>query len=144
MKDFNYYLEEGYARRVKKDLELAKSLKIDAIKRAKNVLQLDIDKFSKIIFENIYDSLRELLDSVLAIDGYKSYSHEASIAYLKNEMEDSVLVVLDEFRYKRNSSKYYGKEIDTEDAKKIAEFWRDYSEKLIGLIDKKMEGCSDE
>ena len=136
MKDFDYYIKEGSVKRQSVDVELAKSLKDDAMLRAEKVVKLPVKEFSKIIFENVYDALRELLDAVLALEGYKSYSHEASIAYLKKfGVEDSLLAELDSFRYKRNSSKYYGKSLSGEDAEAIMYFYDKQSVKIIKIIE---------
>jgi len=136
MKDFEYYLNEGSVKKQTKDKEFAISLKKDAVKRAEKVLSLELKEFSKIIFENIYEAIREMLDAILALEGYKSYSHEASIAYLnKFKVEDSAILELDDFRYKRNSSKYYGKEINEEEAKEIVKFYKKYSGRILQIIE---------
>ena len=135
MNNFEYYLKEGKVKNISVDKELANSLKNDAIERAKSSLSLDPKLFSKIIFENVYDAIRGLLDAILALEGYKSYSHEASIAYLKKfNIEDSIVVEIDDFRYKRNSSKYYGKNIGHEEVEKIIVFYRRYSPKLLEIV----------
>ena len=140
MNEFKYYVNEGKVKKREQDKELAKSLLNDARQRAEKTKMLDVNTFSKMIFENIYDALRDLLDALLAIDGYKSYSHEASIAYLKKyKIEDSVIVELDNFRFRRNASKYYGKEIPVEDANEITDFYNKYSEKIISLVEEKIK-----
>ena len=137
MNDFEYYLGEGSVKRRNHDLELAKSL---INERFEKISKLDADAFSKIIFENVYDALRDILDAILAIDGYKSYSHEASIAYLKAYgIEASVLMELDAFRQTRNGSKYYGKGIAKSDSDSIVKFYADHAPKLILLAAKKMK-----
>ena len=83
MKNFEFYIEEGKVKKCSKDIELVKSLVNDAIERKKLIELMDINFMSKIIYENSYDVLRNILDALLLIDGYKSYSHEASISYLK-------------------------------------------------------------
>jgi len=139
MKDFDFYLNEGKVKKQNPDREFAKSLINDAAERAEKVITLDVKTFSKIIFENVYDALREILDALLAMDGYKSYSHEASIAYLKKyKIEDSVIVQLDNLRYQRNSSKYYGKGISVDDAMGIIGFYKKYSEKLMDIVKNKL------
>ena len=137
MKSFQYYLDKKDARKISKDLELAKSLKKDLLERAEKALKLDTKEFAKIIFENIYDSLREFCDVLLAVDGFKSYSHEASISYLKKyALDDSVVLALDRFRYKRNGSKYYGKEITKDDAVEIKRFYFENINKVKEILDK--------
>lgn len=143
MYDFNFYLSEGKVKKQKVDFELAKSLINDSINRAEKVMKLDKDIFSKIIFESIYDSLRGILDALLAVNGYKSYSHEASIAFLKKfDIEDSLVNELDMFRYKRNSSKYYGRDILKQDTTEIIEFYNTHANKFIQLCNLE-DNCSD-
>ena len=87
----------------------------------------------------MYDAIRDILDALLAADGYKSYSHEASIAYLrKYSFEDSTLQELDDFRYLRNSSKYYGRDVSEENASGIMGFYGKYSEKIVSIANKKI------
>ena len=138
MKPFSYFLENGDVKKVSVDLSLAKSLAKDMLERAEKVLMLDITLFSKIVFENIYDSLRDFADAVLAGDGYKSYSHQASFAYLaKYGFEEAILDSLDRFRYKRNGSKYYGSSISVEEAKEIVEFYNRHKAKMEEVLNKK-------
>ena len=112
MKPFEYYFEDNSIRKVSKDPELAKALIRDMNERKKENFNEDANKKPKTIFENIYDSLRAFCDALLALDGFKSYSHEASIVYLlKKGFNVSEISRLDNFRYKRNGSKYYGKSI---------------------------------
>ena len=95
-------------RKISKDLELAKSLKKDLLERAEKALKLDTKEFAKIIFENIYDSLREFCDVLLAVDGFKSYSHEASISYLKKyALDDSDIAKIRNFQYVKLNFKQY-------------------------------------
>ena len=65
MNDFEFYLEEGDVKKRKPDMELAKSLLKDAMVRFEKVSRLDVDEFAKIIFENIYDAIRDVLDALL-------------------------------------------------------------------------------
>lgn len=140
MDDFEIYIKDEKVKKQASDTELAKSLISDAKQRIEKINQLDIKSFSKIIFENVYDALRSILDAILAVDGYKSYSHEASIVYLKKyKIEDSVLKEFDDFRYKRNASKYYGKSVSAEDALDIINFYKNYSGKFIGIVKRKIK-----
>ncbi len=135
MENFEYYLEKQLIRKVSPNLERAKSLIKDGEERIKSSSLLEIEKFSKIIFENIYDALRDFCDSILLIEGYKSYSHEASISYLlKKGFDISVVKRLDGFRYRRNGSKYYGEFISSEEAKDIKVFYLEIKEKLYSFL----------
>jgi len=81
--------------------------------------------------------LRDFCDALLALDGFKSYSHQASISYLLEKGFDvSITEELDQFRYKRNGSKYYGEEIIPKDAQQIKEFYNRIKTKINTIIKK--------
>jgi len=142
MKKFEFYLNEKVVKKISSDPSLANFLLADAKERFSQSIKLKLKEFNKIIFENVYDSLRNILDALLAINGFKSYSHEASIAFLqKFNIEESIILELDNFRYQRNSSKYYGKNISLESTTEIINFYNKYSEKLIKLC-KKKDNCA--
>ena len=142
MKKFEFYLNEKVVKKVSSDPSLANFLLADAKERFSQSIKLKLKEFNKIIFENVYDSLRNILDALLAINGFKSYSREASIAFLqKFNIEESIILELDNFRYQRNSSKYYGKNISLESTTEIINFYNKYSEKLIKLC-KKKDNCA--
>ncbi|MBR9690224.1 hypothetical protein GOV08_00915, partial [Candidatus Woesearchaeota archaeon] len=82
MRDFEFYLEKKDVKKVSKDTALANSL-INGIKKRLNSLKkLDSKDDAILFFETGYDCIREACDAILAVKGYKSYSHIASIAYL--------------------------------------------------------------
>lgn len=132
MRDFKIFLEEGSVKKITPNISLVKSLVSDAVKRLNFYKKLKLNnKNSKYVLENIYESLRELTDAILIKDGYKSYSHEASIVYLlKYNLSSIDINKFDNFRKIRNNSKYYGKPVDLEDANEIVEL----SEKLLNKI----------
>ena len=135
MMNFEHYVTEGEVKKSSKDIELARSLLESMKARAKFVLSLEIkEESSKIIFENLYESIRESIDALMALSGYKSYSHAASIAFLGKFREFSELEVLelDKYRRKRNGSKYYGKGIEAGETREISTFYS----KIIPKIEK--------
>lgn len=78
-----YYLKSGKLKRKTPDPSESKSLFIQAIERLEFVKNHTItQKNSKFLFEDTYESLRELSQSILSKHGYKPYSHEATITYL--------------------------------------------------------------
>lgn len=135
MLPFEYFVENEEVKKCSKDFELAKSLIKDMEERIEKCLMLDIKIFSKFIFENMYDALRDFCDALLALNGFKSYSHQASISYLTKEGFDfSVIEEFDQFRYKRNGSKYYGQAIPEESARQIKEFYLRIKEKINKIL----------
>jgi hypothetical protein len=137
MKDFEYYLDANDVKRCSLDRQLAVSLVKDMKERIDQASKLDINEFPKMIFENFYDALRDFCDALLALAGYKSYSHEASIVYLSKEGFDIAFISeLDGYRYKRNGSKYYGLKITANDANLIIKFYNKNKAKIIRILDK--------
>jgi len=90
MKDFNYYIKKEEIRKTTKDIKLAESLVKRSRENADYILKLRLNnEGTSIIFRNMYDCLRELIDAILILEGYKSYSHQASIIFLKKFKEFS-------------------------------------------------------
>ena len=135
MKEFGYYLQTSDVKRCTKNIALAKSLVIDMKTRLSENWDEDINKKPKTIFENVYDSLRDFCDALLALEGFKSYSHEASIAFLlKKGFDIATVSKFDNLRYMRNGSKYYGRQITPEDAKNIKDFYNQLKEKIDNIV----------
>ena len=81
---FQYYLDENLARKEKVDKEEAKSLMNKAVQRLDYIKKQEISEFtSSFIFEDIYETLREASQSLMSLKGYKPYSHEALISFLR-------------------------------------------------------------
>src|SRR4030042_2908857 len=135
MKPFEYFLSNHEVKKCSKNPVLAKSLIKDMKIRLSENWNEDEKKKPKTIFESMYDSIQDFCNSLLALEGLKSYSHEASIVYLMNKGFDIALIQkMDNFRYMRNGSKYYGRIISSEDAKNIKEFYSQIKYKIDKLI----------
>ena len=138
MMPFEYFIKTGEVKKASVDLELAKSLIKDMDERIQKSMKLDVNEFSKMIFENIYDALRDFCDALLSLEGYKSYSHQASISFLTNyKLDVADINELDQFRYKRNGSKYYGKPVFEEDALEIKKFFLRIKPKINKILEEK-------
>ena len=134
MKPFEYFLKLKEVRKTSKNIELAKSLIRDMKERLEDSKELPI-KFKKLIFENYYDALRNFCDALLSKDGFKSYSHQASIIYLsKYNFSVSEIQQLENFRYLRNSSKYYGKQIKEKDVQEIKQYYEKIKDKINQIL----------
>jgi len=135
MDDFESFVKRGAARKAFPDIQRARKLVKDGKSRMADVELLDIEKMPKLIFENIYDAIRDFLLAVLLSDGYKTISYEAPISYLlKKNWDVYSAQKIDMFRYLRNGSKYYGEEISIEQAKDIKAFYIQIKEKINKLI----------
>ncbi len=119
MRPFDYFLRSNEVKKITPNKEESDSLIEDALHRFNYFMKQEIDdNNSKFIFENIYESIRELLDAILIRKGYKSYSHQAPIVFAANNniITDKDALILDKLRDLRNKSKYYGKRIDKNSA----------------------------
>jgi len=99
------------------DIERAKSLMNMAEKREESLKELQRRiNFPTIIAEMYYEIVKELVASLLFIDGFKAigeYAHKEAIDYLSNygfSHED--LSLLHDLRIRRNKSMYEGKQIN--------------------------------
>lgn len=71
----------------------------------------------------------------MALRGFKSYSHEANIAFLKTVgFRQDEIEKLDNIRKLRHKSKYYGEEIKNEVAKDAFDFCEHILKKILKLV----------
>lgn len=114
---------EKFVKDISKDDDLIKSLQLAADKKIKTADILpwnDITAASKIVL--IYDALREVLEAMAIIRGFKIYNHECYYAFLKEiVLEDDFAESFDEFRKLRNAINYYGQDITIDDARNISQ-----------------------
>jgi len=102
--------------KIEPDKERAKSILALSAEREvylKKIKKEGLESFPTIILENYYEIARELIISIMYLDGFKTSgegSHKELINYLKTykEFSEHNLFVLDEMRIKRNNSAYYG------------------------------------
>lgn len=73
------------------------------------------EKTSKTILRELYEGLREYLEAIGYLKGYKFLDHE-SIGYFIRDIlkENSIFIAFDRYRKIRNSINYYGEEVDTQ------------------------------
>lgn len=110
---FEDFIRDGSVRRVSPNKQLAKSLVKIANLRLKNIETMKItDENSFTIVENCYEAIREMIDALMSLKGFKSYSHEATVEFLKEFYSVNVGYVtvnkVDRYRRIRNDIKYEG------------------------------------
>ena len=114
IKPFQYYLKENLVVKSSSNTSLAKSLLQKAEIRLKRIKTNEIeDNQSSIVFEDIYECLREAAQALMEIKGYKPYSHEALISFLKEQkfLSDENVNILDNYRVLRNNSVYKAEKV---------------------------------
>jgi len=137
MVDFEYFIARGEVKEHPKDEKLANLLVKESYDRLNFVRRLAItEENSKYIIENVYDILRELIEAKLALNGFKSYSHEATLLFLKKfpEFKESEIRFIDTLRKTRHGIKYYGKEASLNEAKMTLNFLNSILPKLKRFI----------
>ena len=134
---FEDFIEKGLVRKTSKDKSLVRALLQNSKKDIEFLNGLKINEKSvRKIMTNFYDVLRSVLEAVSVIKGYKIYSHEAYIYFLKEIKENLLAIKFDRFRKIRNSINYYGKDISIEETKEnIYEI-----KKMINILIKKYLG----
>lgn len=137
LKNFNYYLETGDVKKQEPDLSEAKSLIEKAERRLNRVKS---DKLSEsnadLLFEDAYEVIRESAQSLMSLKGYKPYSHEATVAFVKEfhkEFTDYEVNNFDRFRKLRNNSIYKAVIIDIQDANEIITFAENFFKKIKNM-----------
>ncbi|MCK5149997.1 hypothetical protein KAJ87_03670 [Candidatus Pacearchaeota archaeon] len=106
-------------KKIKQDLIRAKSLKKTS-ENSLNILKLiKLNQDSaNIIFRELYEALRQDLESIGYFKGYKFRSHEAITIFLKEILkEEKIAFLFDKYRKLRNNLNYYGKPIHLETVK---------------------------
>ncbi|MBN2331409.1 MAG: hypothetical protein JXC85_06345 [Candidatus Aenigmarchaeota archaeon] len=138
---FEDFITSKKVRRGNPDIQLAKSLVKMSDNHLKSIEYMKLTETSSAtIMTNYYESLREVVEAIAAIDGYKVYSHEAFTHFLREKGEDIISIKFDNYRKIRNSVNYYGKTVEvgitaanTEEIKRmIYQLKEKYLKRILG------------
>lgn len=102
---------QEHVRQKRKDLEEAKALLALAEEREEFLRQApQPERFSRLIVEGYYETIKELITALLTADGYISYSHECLLSYLQkfHSLPRQQLLLIDQLRVIRNNINYRG------------------------------------
>lgn len=141
MKTFEEYLLLKIMKKQTPNRERAASLLEEAQKK-KQFLNISLQRIPEadmnpnFIVDSCYDIMIELIRSKLHMDGYNAgTSHEAEISYMeKIGFSTNEMRTMDELRYYRNGTKYYGTMLSKEYADKTLRFMRSIYPKLEKLV----------
>ena len=67
----------------------------------------------------LYDAIREKLESIFILKGYKIYNHECYCSLIKILFSEDIALSFDNYRKIRIDVNYYGVGLDVEDTKDI-------------------------
>lgn len=118
--DLDECFRKGLIRKTKIDKELVKSLiEMSDIKET-TVKTANINKTNIPAYVSLaYDSLREILESLCILKGYKVLSHICIGELLKDTIGEVDFKEFDRIRWIRNSINYYGEKVEFEQGKEI-------------------------
>ncbi|MBI2045751.1 hypothetical protein HYT23_06845 [Candidatus Pacearchaeota archaeon] len=145
VKFFKEFISSGIVKKVKKDLNRAKNLAIEA-KRKISSLKEKLEKIgvkdenANDNVEHCYDIIMFLVRSKILLRGFNASgfgAHEAEISYMRylgfNEKD---VQFVDKMRYFRNGILYYGTRLDKEYAEKVILFTKENYIKLKNIVEK--------
>lgn len=118
---------------------MAKSLLEKAEKRIKFIKKSEISEDSaQFILEECYEALRESAQSLMTLKGYKPYSHEATISFVREfySFSEEEISKFDRFRQIRSNSVYRALEVSKSDAEDCLEF----AGSFVSKVGKAFEG----
>ncbi|MBS3119518.1 hypothetical protein J4475_01715 [Candidatus Woesearchaeota archaeon] len=127
MRKISDFVKEGKIIKGSPNPAEARSLFAQAEERLKDVGKLPLsEKNASFRFEDAYEVIREALQSFLALEGYKPYSHEAvfSFALERKLLQEGEVLKADRYREIRNDINYRGKKVAAEETGEIIGFAR--------------------
>jgi hypothetical protein len=141
MKEFKEYLSLGIVKKQTSNKERAISIVNEAEKK-KEFLEISLKEIptglmnTNFIVDYSYDILMELIRAEMYLIGYNvGNSHEAEVSYLKIlKFSEPDIRFMDELRYYRNGTKYYGTIISNEYAKKVLEKYKTIYARLKRIV----------
>ena len=118
--DLDECFRKGLIKKTRANKELVKSLiEMSEIKeisvKTANINEINISAYVSLA----YDSLREILEALCILRGYKVLSHICMGELLKGILEDFDYDEFDRLRWIRNSINYYGEKVEFEQGKEI-------------------------
>lgn len=125
MKAFADFIAEGKVQKRGSNPVEARSLFVQSKERLADLQSLPIEeRNAQFRFEAAYEVLREALQSFLALEGYKSYSHEAifSFVFEKRILSEPDAMRSDRYREIRNDINYRWKRVSVDETKEIILF----------------------
>ncbi|MEW6329163.1 MAG: hypothetical protein AB1468_03540 [Candidatus Micrarchaeota archaeon] len=117
IEQFQFYIENGLVKKTAPNKESAVALMNRAYARLGYVREQNITKATApFIFEDIYETLREASQALMELKGYKPYSHEAQISFLREfyKFPEHLISTFDRLRVLRNKCLYGAAHISPE------------------------------
>ena len=113
---FTASIESGFVELVPSDPSRAKSIYASSKNALQTALEIELKPYtSKTVFRELYESLRELCESIGYSKGYKFSSHQSITYFIADYLnEPSLSRKFDRYRKLRNGINYYGRSLPEE------------------------------
>ncbi len=125
IKPFEFYKKKNFVRKGIPNPDIAGSLLEKAELRLERIKNEKVEeKMSSMVFEDVYELIREASQSLMELNGFKPYSHEALISFLIEYKMLSIdkINILDNYRVLRNNSVYKAEKISIDKCKESLTF----------------------
>ncbi|MBS3815835.1 MAG: hypothetical protein KGY45_04655 [Hadesarchaea archaeon] len=142
MKKVEYYLKEDRLKKVTKDSGKARSLLERSRKRMESLKEKGVNEsYAFQSLENAYESIRESIESLMALKGFKSRDHVATIAWAAENLDlsEGDINKLHKFRKLRNASRYEAEEITPKQAQETIDFGEQFIKNIHELVENKID-----
>lgn len=133
-------LEKKVYKRQRNKSEAESLLKIAKTRIRDNKRRERTDENTSLIVESYWEIIKQLITSSLNLDGYKSYSQECLISYLKEfyDLSNEEINLIDELRRLRNDIDYRGKFLKKDYLERKEEKINQVISKLEKKVEKKL------
>ena len=139
--EFKDYIERGKVRSKSSDPSQARSLLKRSASKFETMEKLGISEDTATDYlENVYESCKMLIQSLMAVEGFKPYSHEAVIAYAIDELDLDMVNsnTLNRYRKLRNDISYRGEIATVKEAENIKQLYQELKSGLEPKIEEKL------
>ncbi len=130
-------------RKIKPDKQMASAILRMIEVRMKALEELKgKPEFASLVVEDYYEIVKEAATALMAIDGYKTLSHEVLIAYLKEfypQFSDAEVMLADNLRQTRNKIAYRGFFVPPDFVERNEVRMRELAIKTITILKEKLE-----
>jgi|SRR3989344_3561843 len=142
LKQFEEFLYSGIVKKQTPNRERALSL-IEEANSKKTFLEISLKQIpsekmnANFIVDCSYDIIMELIRAKMLLDGFNAgNSHEAEVSYMvKLNFSEQQVMFMNEMRYYRNGTKYYGTILNREYADKTIKFMNEFYSILKKILD---------
>jgi uncharacterized protein (UPF0332 family) len=137
---FEVFVREGKVKKRSCDPEMALSLIGKARMRLEYASEKPIKKsIASFVLEDGYEAIREAAQALMSLRGYKPYSHEATVSFLKEfysaEFSEHEIRGFDRFRVMRNNSVYNAVLVSVKNARDCLDLAEIFVEKIASILE---------